>query len=1488
MYRATSATSATMAIPTISKADQIPLLVRNADEPKADFVQRLVFSARAYKGQLTKAVDAAERLAPVISASPTSESVGILKDSMATISRNYRYLEQRMTELLTESTDDEEYEKHQKDLDSYYKKYFKAWGDMQDAIEQAQIRPARRITDPPAAAAGGGAAGGGAAAATKANLALKPKDLLSTNTPLELRTWIQKFRSYYSTSNFAKLEVEDQQAYFLESLDTALRFKLEKMIDGTTPIFGDNNSCTSYLKNIFLKLYPLFGRRLQFFRFMQSKGQKLSEYIIKVRRMYDEADIHDLTNEELLLFKILAGTIDEELRQELLKLKDLTIRDLEDAVTEWEVMKQSNKDIKGQPTLNQASQSKGGKQSQTKNLGSAKRALFQKLKDKCKRCARDHKGEDCKYKDATCHNCGMKGHIKPACYRPSGSKSGSSGSQSKKSSKDSRSSSRASSAQSSAASSRDTSPSSDTSDTGKASQVTHRVNLVGQSTNLQDPTPRLDCLIVPTSGNRPGTPFRFEVLPDTGATITVISHDIAKSNGMTIKKANNERLLTADNNNMNVYGSTRFNINGTWIRALVSKSLTEEILLGWRDMQRLGIISPVFPQPQSTFNSNVCTVVDPTTQSDIECRQQLLLKEFKDTLSDELPEIPMAGPEMTIDFKDNVNIKPKLITTTKETPIHFAKAADELTEKLLKDGVIERVPLDEVSDWISPGFFVPKEGGKGGVRLVTDFTRLNKYIKRPVHPFPSAADITKKIKPTARFFAKLDAVQGYHQIPLAKSSRPLTTFLLPSGKFRYLRGPMGLRSTNDHWCARSDQTIVGIPDAHKIVDDILCVGETVEELFATIREVLTRCKSIRLTISKKKLKIGKEIKFAGYILTETGVQPDPELISAIKDYPSPTDVTGVRSFLGLANQLGHFITDLATSTTNIRGLLKKNVAFNWLPEHEREFRAVKTLLTSPLLVHFFDESLPTSLLTDASKLNGMGFALVQTDSKGHLRLIQAGSRTLTSAEKNYAPVELECLAAVWAITKCRHFLYGCPDFKLITDHQPLVGIFNKDLHEIENRRLLRLREKVLDYHFQTEWVEGKSHLIADALSRNPVNVPLAQGYVLASVLVCHDPTLERLRKAAADCPSYRRLIEAIRTTSLDDLKKLSPTDPAYAFKHVWSDLSVSPDHDLVLYQTDRLVIPDSERPRILDLLHQGHSGITKTRTLAKQLYYWPGLSTDIKQLVTNCSVCFELLPKQPATPLQQTASDYPLEHTSVDLFSLRGKDYLAYADRYSGMLWCDKLSSTTTLAVTNLLDKWMLDFGYPLTIRSDGGPQFRGPFKDWCESKDILHEVSSPYHPQSNGHAEQAVKSAKHLLEKLDANMRKFKEHLFAWRNTPRSDGFSPNDLFFGRRLRSTLPAVRPPMSTTDPSSTRTDRREKQKSAFDAHTRALPPLSPGDCVVIRDPASHAWVGEGTVVQARRPDGLSYDLKMKGDGSLTTRNRKWLRLQTDKRVSFPDV
>ena len=161
------------------------------------------------------------------------------------------------------------------------------------------------------------------------------------------------------------------------------------------------------------------------------------------------------------------------------------------------------------------------------------------------------------------------------------------------------------------------------------------------------------------------------------------------------------------------------------------------------------------------------------------------------------------------------------------------------------------------------------------LRLVIDYTRLNKYVKRPVHTFPSAQEILSGIDPDSKVFAKLNATQGYHQVPLDEESSKLTTFLLPSGRFRFLPAPMGLSCSSDEFCRRSDKIIEGLPGIRKLVDDILVQAPDLETLNIRIDSLLQRCMPNNITLSRKKLEIRESIEFAGQIVSSSGIQPNP-------------------------------------------------------------------------------------------------------------------------------------------------------------------------------------------------------------------------------------------------------------------------------------------------------------------------------------------------------------------------------------------------------------------------------------------------------------------------------------------------------------------------------------------------------------------------------------------------------------------------------------
>ena len=269
---------------------------------------------------------------------------------------------------------------------------------------------------------------------------------------------------------------------------------------------------------------------------------------------------------------------------------------------------------------------------------------------------------------------------------------------------------------------------------------------------------------------------------------------------------------------------------------------------------------------------------------------------------------------------------------------------------------------------------------------------------------------------------------------------------------------------------------------------------------------------------------------------------------------------------------------------------------------------------------------------------------------------------------------------VWAIQKCSFFLKGLPSFLVLTDHRPLEGIFLKDLFDLPSPRLQRMCEKVAMYSFKVQWTPGKTHLIADALSRAPLfTAQDLPGLEIDTAITCLSATSSSSSLEVV----YSSIDEDYRLL-LSDVK--NGTNFSKYSLHLKSDSdSLSLSDGLVLLDSRRIVLPLPAIRPILNLLHTSHSGINKTITLARGLYYWPGMVNDIKQLISRCATCVRVQPLQPfyplTTPPPSTYLGYPMQHVGLDLFSYGGKQYLICVDHWSGYPLYSPLRSLTTESI---------------------------------------------------------------------------------------------------------------------------------------------------------------------------------------------------------------
>ena len=449
----------------------------------------------------------------------------------------------------------------------------------------------------------------------------------------------------------------------------------------------------------------------------------------------------------------------------------------------------------------------------------------------------------------------------------------------------------------------------------------------------------------------------------------------------------------------------------------------------------------------------------------------------------------MPGEEYKIHMRDDA--VPFCVTAPRRVPLaHREPLKDEL-KRLEDQDIIFKVTTP--TDWCAPIVVSAKKSG--GIRLCVDLSKLNKHVRRERYQSPTPAEeVASIVGRRAQWFTVVDAAKGYHQCLLADESRLLTTFITRFGRYAFKRAPYGVTSISEHYNRRMDEALQGLSENYrKVVDDVVIFSSTLEEHVQHVREFLSRCEAKGISLNLGKLQLAqRSVKFAGFVVSRDGYGPNPQLTESLSAFPTPTNISDLRAFFGLVNQLASFVDNIAELMEALRPLLspKKNY-FQWEDQHQRAFEEAKKRLTSVPTLGYFDPTRPTTIATDASRKNGLGFVLRQADGEGRWRVIQAGSRFLSDAETRYATIELEALAVCWALQKCRLFVCGLPSVETLTDHRPLVPILNgKTLDEIENPRLQRLKLRMSEFgNFTASWVPGPQRSAVDALSRNPIDHP---------------------------------------------------------------------------------------------------------------------------------------------------------------------------------------------------------------------------------------------------------------------------------------------------------------------------------------------------------------------------------------------------------------
>ena len=642
---------------------------------------------------------------------------------------------------------------------------------------------------------------------------------------------------------------------------------------------------------------------------------------------------------------------------------------------------------------------------------------------------------------------------------------------------------------------------------------------------------------------------------------------------------------------------------------------------------------------------------------------------------------------------------------------------------------------------------------------------------------------------------------------VAEESRKYFVIATHKGYFRYTRLPFGVNFAPSLFQSTMDKVLAGVDSTAAYIDDIISGADTVDRHLSVLRAVFDCLRKAGVKIQLNKCKfLQSAVTYLGHRIDAEGIHPTDERLRAFRDIPTPTNQKQLRSFLGAINYYSKFVPQLQTKCAPLHRLTRLNTKWIWNPEHEKTFQGLKHLLTSSETLVHYDENKPLILATDASDI-GVGAVLLHRFPDNTERPIAYASRVLSDTERRYAVIDKEALAIVFAVNKFQQYILG-RRFTLKTDHKPLERLFGpkSEIPKLAANRISRWALTLSMFDFDIQYQAGINNAPADVLSRLPVPVDWAE----TSISERMGESSQLLHLKLQDMASISKKEIRQKTASDSILSQVFvyiergwPTSNASLPMHLHTFFEkrteLSMEEEMLLWK-GRIVIPTSLRQTVLNLLHEGHPGISAMRDLAKFYVWWPKIDDDIEHYVATCKPCQQTRPKEPEVPLfSWNVPTEPWARIHIDFAGpFENNMWLIVVDAYTKWLEIIRMKSTTAAPTCAKLREIFARFGVPRVIVSDNGPQFVSEeFKAFCKMNLIQHITSTPYHAKTNGLAERAVRTfkermlaAKSTVPDINTRLQKF---LLCYRNTPqKSTGRPPSELLLGHRLRTCFDLIKP------------------------------------------------------------------------------------------------
>ena len=734
---------------------------------------------------------------------------------------------------------------------------------------------------------------------------------------------------------------------------------------------------------------------------------------------------------------------------------------------------------------------------------------------------------------------------------------------------------------------------------------------------------------------------------------------------------------------------------------------------------------------------------------------------YRDAFSS--PGQPLGRTEVVQHSIDTGDTRPVKLPY-RRLPLGKKSALEEEVDKMLNEGIIS--PSE--SPWSSPVVMVTKKDGT--CRFCIDYRKLNGITRKNAYPLPRIDECLESLG-GAKWFCTLDLQSGYWQIGMNPEDKEKTAFATHMGLYEFNVMSFGLCNAPATFEAMMETMLRGLLWKKCLVylDDIIVYGSTFKQCSKNLSEVLRKLESYGLKLKPTKCKLFRQsVEYLGRIVSGDGIKADPSKVLVVENWPLPTNLKEIRSFIGFCSYYRDFIPGFSYVATPLQALIvgdkKSKAKLDLSLEARNAFLELKRLFRETPVLHYPSPVGQFILDTDASN-ESIGAALSQVQNGKEVPLAFA-SNSLSKSQRNYCTTKRELLAVVVYTRKYRHFLYG-GDFVLRTDHSALQWLLNfKDAEGMMGRWLNHLSEFGVENR-HIEHRSGIKHINADCLSRIPIR--------LCHRVDCNDCGVHNAVIASISVKTPNWSLEVMKEQQEKDIAisrlynwKLfnhsRPVRPALSLecKEVrtlvaqWDDLFIQ---DGVLcrwrYRPGRrkmiqMVVPEALRLEILHFCHghktSAHFGRERTELKIKGRYYWPGMTKDIRRWVKHCPQCCLANPGPGLgkLPLSQEIFGVRFARIAVDIISgfnttPRGNTcMMVVTDYYTKYVQIYPLPNhTAATCATALFENWVLIWGAPLKLHSDQGPEFESRlWGELCSRIYTCRTHTNPYRPQSDGQVE--------------------------------------------------------------------------------------------------------------------------------------------------------